>query len=200
LIILRITKIMKELFIIRTNYLIFIIYFFKNQTIRKKSIELTIDIFIEIFFEIWNWFLILMFFGLFFFDGLTFIFSDGLIWNNFIMLIILTRIDLWIIKVLMLIKLIFKFIKLLILFIFTVEIKRWAGFELFIRGIFLCLLSMKFVFIINFHPIILITAIILLWRIKNSFLVCNILTNLIFLLRRSKEELFILEIGVIILV
>ena len=189
---------MKEHFLIRNINLIFIINFFKNYTIRKKSIELTINIFIKVFLEVWNWFLILMFFSRLFFNSLAFIFSNYFIRNNFIMLIILTLIDLLIIKIFIFNTLIFKFIKLLVLFEFTVKMKWWASFKFFIRSIFLCLLSMKFVFIIYFHPIILIITFLLLWRTKICFLIKGVLV--ISFLRRPKIKFFILEIWIIILI
>lgn len=132
-----------------------------------------------------------MFFLLFLFYCLIFIFPDYLIWNYFIMLIILA----WpyLLLVVKIFTLIFKFIKLLTFFEFTVKIEWGISILLFIWSIIKCLLSVKFILIIYFHPIILIILIEIFWR--NKFV---LFVMLIFLLRGSKIKLFILKIRIFI--
>jgi hypothetical protein len=134
-----------------------------------------------------------MFFWLFLFYCLKFIFSNCLIWNDLIVLIILTWSDLLIIKIVKLRA--FKFIKLLAFFEFTIKIERWISVLLFVRCIIQCLLSIKFILIIYFHPVVLIISIKLIWRNK-----LVLFALLIFLLRRSKIKLFILIICKLILI
>lgn len=132
LIILRLGIILNKLFVIRKWHLTIIIDFFKNNTIRKKSIKLTVNVFIVILLKVWNWFLIFMLFWLFLFYCLKFIFSDSLIRNDLIVLIILTWSDLLIIIIVSLRALVFKFIKLLTFFEFTIEVEWWMGVLLFV--------------------------------------------------------------------
>ena len=191
--VLRLGIILNKLFFIRKWHLIAITNFLKNNTVRKKSIELTINVLIIILLKVWNWFLIFMFFLLFLFYCLKFIFSYYLIWNNFIILIILTWSDLLIFKIITLS--VFKFIKLLAFFEFTIKIEGRICILLFFWCIIQSLLSIKFILIIYFHPVVLIVSIKLIWR--NELVLFAIF---IFLLRRSKVKIFILIIFELVLI